>query len=228
VSGGGSDSGYYRHQPNPGNLVSRLSLRARRRMFETLMRVSAADTSTTVLDVGVTSDQRTESNFLEKWYPYPAQMVAVGLEQGGFLERECPGVRYLCADGLRLPFRDQSFDLVTCFAVVEHVGSRARQRSLVHELCRLGKRCFIATPNRWYPMEVHTLLPLLHWLPPRLHRALLRRFGHGFYAQEANLNLLDGARLRAMFPSNCALSEHHYRLLGAVSNLVFYALCRAA
>ena len=24
---------------------------------------------------------------------------------------------------------------------------------------------FVTTPNRWFPLEVHTLLPFVHWLP---------------------------------------------------------------
>ena len=34
------------------------------------------------------------------------------------------------------------------------------------------------------------MLPLLHWLPPRWYRAILRRIGPPFFASEANLNLL--------------------------------------
>ena len=26
----------------------------------------------------------------------------------------------------------------------------------------------MTTPNRWFPVEVHTRLPLVHWLPDRL------------------------------------------------------------
>ena len=26
---------------------------------------------------------------------------------------------------------------------------------------------FVTTPNRWFPLEVHTLLPFVHWLPGR-------------------------------------------------------------
>jgi hypothetical protein len=32
---------------------------------------------------------------------------------------------------------------------------------------------FVTTPNRWFPLEVHTLLPFVHWLPPGPRRRLL-------------------------------------------------------
>ena len=51
-------------------------------------------------------------------------------------------------------------------AGVEHVaGGRDGQRQFVHELCRVSKRVFVTTPNRFFPLEVHTLLPFAHWLP---------------------------------------------------------------
>ena len=33
------------------------------------------------------------------------------------------------------------------------------------EAIRVGRRAFITTPNRRFPVEVHTRLPLVHWLP---------------------------------------------------------------
>ena len=84
------------------------------------------------------------------------------------------------ADGRDLPFADGAFDLGFSNAVVEHVGGREEQRRFVHELCRVAKRVFVTTPNRFFPLEVHSLVPFAHWLPracarPRPARARLRR-----------------------------------------------------
>ena len=35
------------------------------------------------------------------------------------------------------------------------------------EALRVAPRAFVTTPNRWFPIEVHTRLPLVHWLPER-------------------------------------------------------------
>ena len=69
------------------------------------------------------------------------------------------------ADGRKLPFPDDAFDVAFSNAVLEHVGSREDQRRFLHELCRVAPRVFVSTPNRWFPVELHTRLPLLHWLP---------------------------------------------------------------
>ena len=78
------------------------------------------------------------------------------------------------ADGRELPFADGAFDLGFSNAVVEHVaGGRDGQRRFVHELCRVARRVFVTTPNRWFPLEVHTLLPFVHWLPARARERVI-------------------------------------------------------
>ena len=64
-------------------------------------------------------------------------------------------------------------------AVIEHVGGRERQRQLVSEAIRVGRRVFITTPNRRFPVEVHTRLPLVHWLPDAISHRRLRRHRSG-------------------------------------------------
>lgn len=211
-------------QPNVGGLVSKVSLQARLAMLTTLSHLAQPTETTRVLDVGVTSDRREDSNFFEKYYPYPQAITAVGLEDASFLEQDIPGVTFIRADGLSLPFPDNSFDLVVSFAVVEHVGNREQQKAFVQELCRVGKRCFVTTPNRWYPIEFHSILPLVHWLPPRWFRRILRWLGQDFWAQEEHLNLLTAQELRSLFPNTMQVYSRPHRLLGWVSNLVFYAV----
>jgi 2-polyprenyl-3-methyl-5-hydroxy-6-metoxy-1,4-benzoquinol methylase len=221
-----SASGYYQNQPGVLGLTSEVSWQARKKMFAWLMEVVQPTSETTVLDVGVTSDRRQDSNFFEKLYSHSSKITAVGLEDAYFLEEDFPGLKYIKADGLSLPFLDKSFDLVVSFAVIEHVGSRSNQRVFVSELCRIGKTVFITTPNRWYPIEFHTILPLVHWLPSSWFRMILRWLGKDFFAKEENLNLLDEKELSKMFPANSCLKKNHFKLFGIVSNLVFYCVSK--
>lgn len=192
-------------------------------MFQRLMLDVKPTPSTKVLDVGVTSNRRPESNFFERLYPYPAKITAVGLEDAYFLEKDHPGLTYVKADGLSLPFPDQSFDLVVSFAVIEHAGSRMQQKAFLQELCRVGRSVYLTTPNRWFPVEFHTVVPLIHWLPPVWFRAILLRIGKRFYAQEENLNLLSAKELMALFPAGYRCVPRHHRILGMISNLVYHA-----
>ena len=210
--------------PNLGGFATNVSWYARQKMFDSLMALANPSADTTVLDVGVTSDCREDSNFFEKLYPYKDKITAVGMEDAAFLEEQYPGLKYVRCDGLSLPFPDKSFDLVVSFAVIEHVGSLTQQKAFVRELCRVGKTCCITTPNRWYPVEFHTAVPLIHWFPPSWFRALLKLMGKHFFAKEENLNLLSEKEVLKMLPADAEVYTRHFRLLGLISNLLFYVI----
>ena len=53
----------------------------------------------------------------------------------------------------------------------------------------------LSTPNRWFPVEFNTQLPLVHWLSKPSSRALMRRLGYSFFAEEDNLNLMSRRQL---------------------------------
>ena len=178
----------------------------------------------TLLYVGVTSDQTYEtSNYVEAWYPHKEKITAVGVDDAAFLEQQYPGVTYRRADGRNLPFADNSFDVVHSSAVLEHVGSFANQRSLIEELTRVAKRVvFLTTPNRWFPLEVHSMLPFVHWLPKSWFRRFLRGTRYDFFALEENLNLLDRREILQLCSQlrGASVSVESQRLLGMASNLL--------
>jgi hypothetical protein len=188
-----------------GSLPIRIAAYQRRKMFNRFMLDTGIAVTESILDVGVTSDRTYEaSNYLEDWYPCKHMVTAVGIDDASFLRSQYPGMTFVMADGLQLPFRDQTFDVVHSSAVIEHVGSASRQRVFVAECCRVARRAvFITTPNRWFPVEFHTVLPLVHWLPKDLFRALMRRTGRGFFADERNLNLMTSGAL------SCAAASIH-------------------
>lgn len=192
-------SEYYQYLPGADSIPARLAVRQRRRMFEQFARSFGTDPGQTILDVGVTNNETYElDNFLEVLYPHKAAITAVGLEDGAHLEAKYPGLRFVRVEAGPLPFADGTFDVVHASAVIEHVGGAATQVAFLRELWRVARRgLFVTTPNRWFPIEFHTMMPLVHWLPPPLFRRLLVRLGRGFFAQEANLNLMSRGTLAA-------------------------------
>ncbi|MBS2007171.1 MAG: methyltransferase domain-containing protein [Cyanobacteria bacterium SZAS TMP-1] len=217
------ESPYYTEQEKFNYFVERISSRVRGKIYKSFNELVRPTAETTILDVGVTCNRRADSNFFEARYPYSNKITAVGLEDASFLEEMYPGLRYLKADAQELPFADNAFDVAVSWAVIEHVGSREKQRSFLAEISRVSKAIFITTPNRWYPVEFHTVLPLLHWLPPETFRSILTKIGKDYFAQEENLNLLDEKEFFSLLPSNMRPRAVHARLFGPVSNLVLYA-----
>jgi SAM-dependent methyltransferase len=158
-------------------VASRVSMRSRERKLQLFLELFHPGPETTVVDVGVTNAPfggGSSDNFFEALYPWPERITGVGHTELDRFSAAFPDVRAVRADGRELPFADGSFDLGFSNAVVEHVaGGRDGQRRFVHELCRVARRVFVTTPNRWFPLEVHTLLPFVHWLPPGPRARLL-------------------------------------------------------
>jgi SAM-dependent methyltransferase len=161
-------------------------------MFRAFLALASPSPEDTILDLGVTSDRSYDhSNYFEAWYRHKHRVIAAGLDDGRFLEELYPGVRFVRVDGRNLPFRDEAFDYVHSSAVLEHVGNGGQQCRFLREAWRVSRKgIFVTTPNRWFPVEFHTLLPLLHWLPQQLYRGLLVIMRREFFAMEENLNLL--------------------------------------
>lgn len=117
-----------------------------------------------------------------------------------------------------LPFEDDAFDWVFCEALLEHAGSYACQYLLLKELTRVARKgIFVTTSNRWHPVELHTGLPLLHWLPGFLWKPVLKRSGKQTWASASTLNLL-GAKTLERFAEKLAhpsqYSIGHIRIFG--------------
>jgi hypothetical protein len=153
-----------------------------------------------VLDVGVTDAPYgggSSDTFIEGLYPWPDRITAVGHTELDRFRAAFPSVTTVRADGRALPFRDGEFELGFSNAVVEHVpGGRDGQRQFVAELCRVARRVFVTTPNRWFPLDPHTLLPFVHWLPPGPRRDGLLR-ARGF---DDVLDPLGPGELAELFP----------------------------
>ena len=161
-------------------IASQASLRSRERKLRLFLDLFQPGPETTVVDVGVTDapfGEGSTDNFFEALYPWPDRVTAVGPTTLERFSAAFPGVTAVQADGRALPFDDGAFDLGFSNAVVEHVGGREAQRQFVHELCRVAGRVFVTTPNRYFPLEVHSLLPFAHWLPRRVRDPLLRARG---------------------------------------------------
>jgi len=161
-------------------VASRVSMRSRERKLQLFLELLLPGPETSVLDVGVTDAPfggGSTDNFFEALYPWPDRVTAVGRTSLERFTAAFPAVTAVQADGRDLPFADGAFELGFSNAVVEHVGGREEQRRFVHELCRVAERVFVTTPNRWFPLEVHSLVPFAHWLPRGARDRILRARG---------------------------------------------------
>ncbi len=200
-------------------LADAISLRSRKRKLRLFFDELRPTAQTTVLDVGADElgfgegDGCATLNFFEEHYPWPERITALGLHDGAGFRARYPGIPYVQGDACALPFDDGSFDVVFSNAVLEHVGGRDRQRAFVSEAVRVGRRVFVTTPNRRFPIEVHTRLPLVHWLPDQASHRVYRALGKDFATE---IDLLTAGDLRSLFPGRVRIVNLGLTLVAVV------------
>jgi SAM-dependent methyltransferase len=208
---------------------SRFSELARKGMYAIFVYIMRPEPESKILDLGVTADRELpESNYFEKYYPHKSNITAASIEDASFLEHKYKGLKFIkIQEGESLPFGNDAFDILICSAVLEHVGERSAQRQFVIEALRVSKSFFFTTPNKWFPVEIHTMVPFIHWFPRKIHQAILKALGFHFFAKTENLNLLSSMTLSSLFPKNTNINLIHKRVIGFSSNLIVYGTKKA-
>jgi len=159
------------------------------------------------------------------------QLTVLNLPGG--VERTSWPFDIVFGDGRNLPFGNGAFDIVFSNSVIEHVGSRADQEQFAREVARVGRHYWIQTPNRRFPVEMHIMLPLIHYLPRSWQAAIVNRFtlwerlvhpseqARAYYLHHFlhELNLLDSGELQTLFPNSTVISE---RILGIRKSLIAF------
>jgi hypothetical protein len=117
-----------------------------------------------------------------------------------------------------------SSDLILSSATIEHVGSYYNQTKMIKNIIKLTKKFFvITTPNRFYPLDFHTKIPFIHWLPKKIHRTILKIINLNYFSEEKNLNLLserDIVRIMNSFKGKIKYNILFIRLFGIKSNFI--------
>ena len=143
-----------------------------------------------VLDLG-----SEDGSYLGANYPYPGSILLADIDEApmkrGVARFGLRGYHVIPPEG-RLPFEDAEFDAVWCNSVIEHVTlpraelDRVRdevfrrradehQFAFAREVARVAKQYFVQTPYIHFPIESHSWLPLIQYLPHEARWMLSRR-----------------------------------------------------
>ena len=122
-------------------------------------------------------------------------------------------------------FEDQSFDIVFSNSVIEHLYTWENQQRMAREIQRVGKKFFIQTPNKYFPVEAHYALPFAQYMPKKLLFFLLTKTKVSRFKKwdsEAakqyleEIRLLDEKEMQTLFPHGKMLKE---KALGLVKSI---------
>ncbi len=124
-------------------------------------------------------------------------------------------------------FEDNSFDIAFSNSVIEHVGDWRDQQMMAEEMQRAGKRVFLQTPNRYFPIEPHFLFPFFQFLPFGWRVWLVRHFRLGWYERIPDrkqaericrsMRLLTKTELQRLFPGS---KIHTERFVGLAKSFI--------
>jgi len=141
-----------------------------------------------------------------------------------------PNFSGLVGDAANLDeFSDKEFDVVFSNSVIEHLGNFQDQQQMARQVQRVGKLYFVQTPNRFFPVEPHFLLPFFQFFPLWVQVELIRRFDLGWYekipdkdrAREHVLShrLLTEREMVTLFPEGQLYKE---RFFGMTKSFIAY------
>lgn len=85
-----------------------------------------------------------------------------------------PNLQFIVQDALSSEFPDESFDLVICNHIYEHVPDPHRLFSEIYRVLKPGGTCYLAAGNRLMLVEAHYRLPFLSMLPKGLSNFYLQ------------------------------------------------------
>ncbi len=78
------------------------------------------------------------------------------------------GYRFHQVDTAHMPFEDNSFDVVISNQVIEHIEDQRLHLAEAFRVLRPGGFLYVATPNRYWPREVHSSIFFLGYLPQHM------------------------------------------------------------
>ena len=169
------------------------SSHARKKRAHLFLEKMPLDARTTILDLG--SEKGHAINRLLADTPiragniFIADISASNVAQGKALFGYNP---IILSENAQLPFPDGHFGVVFCSSVIEHVTvpkadvwsiessrdfrkqAKVSQSRFATEIRRVAKSYFVQTPYRHFPIESHTWLPCVNWLPRSWLLKLLR------------------------------------------------------
>lgn len=87
-------------------------------------------------------------------------------------------ISLIVADAQFLPLKEEVFDLVSLFSVIEHVGEQELALTEALRVLKSKGKLTVQIPNRYFPLEVHSGLPFVFMIPSRIRHFIFRKIGY--------------------------------------------------
>jgi ubiquinone/menaquinone biosynthesis C-methylase UbiE len=127
-------------------------------------------------------------------------------------------------NGTKFPFRDNYFEYAFSVSVLEHVSDPKAFLAEAYRVLKPGGKFYLAFPNKWRPLEAHTKILFLGYLPRSLVQILLRQFLKRNTIEELNLHFISFwtvKRLLHEIPFSIVSEKNGTGFQGAIKRLLW-------
>jgi hypothetical protein len=204
----------------PNSLASRLRAK-RNEWFRSLL--SSVSRPITILDVGGAETTWEAIGFADQ---PDVRITLINIDRSAKASHDNVSLVIGDARDMR-QFGNAQFDVIYSNSVIEHVGSPDDMRQMAQEVRRIGKRYFVQTPSKYFPIEPHFVLPFFQFLPRPIQVALVQNFQLGWCERQPekkhaerlidSIRLLSHREMRDLFPDATIIKE---RFLGLTKSLI--------
>jgi 2-polyprenyl-3-methyl-5-hydroxy-6-metoxy-1,4-benzoquinol methylase len=108
-------------------------------------------------------------------------------------------LKFMVDDLMGLNFSDNTFDVIVCTQIYEHVPDAQTMMKEIFRVLKPGGICYFAAGNRISVMEPHYRLPFLSIIPRPLAHIYMKVTGKGSYYHEKHLTLSGLQKLARSF-----------------------------
>jgi len=105
---------------------------------------------------------------------------------------------FTIVDSELLPFDDNFFDVIISNHVIEHILEQDTHMQEIRRCLKENGICYYATPNKFFPIEPHYNIPLIHYFGNNFFNKIVKLMGK----YEEDLFLLNYIEMKASFKKN--------------------------
>ncbi|AKP52537.1 methyltransferase domain-containing protein [Cyclobacterium amurskyense] len=125
-------------------------------------------------------------------------------------------------------YSDNSFDIAFSNSVIEHLYNSDQQLKMAYEIMRVGKYHYVQTPNKYFIIEPHYLLPYFQFIPKSIRFYILTKTKFSRFkkwsSNEAQqyldeILLLSEKDMKELFPSSKLTKE---KFMGMTKSFVVH------
>ena len=101
---------------------------------------------------------------------YDFDALLLGIYNNSYSDRN---IHFINADGMYLPIKNETIDVIICSQVYEHVKDDLILADEMYRVLKSNGVILFSGPNKAFPFEFHYKLPFIHWFPKKMENFII-------------------------------------------------------